>query len=39
LPAEVDQWLQGRSVEDALELQKPAPDEAILMLPPEKKAV
>jgi putative SOS response-associated peptidase YedK len=37
-PADVEQWLQGRSVEDALELQKPAPDDAVVMLPPEKKA-
>ena len=37
-PDDVEQWLQGSSLEDALAMQKPAPDEAIVMLPPEKKA-
>jgi putative SOS response-associated peptidase YedK len=37
-PAEVEQWLQGHSVEDARAMQKPAPDDAIVMRPPEKKA-
>ena len=37
-PDEVEQWLQGNSVEDVLAMQKPAPDEAIVMLPPEKRA-
>ena len=37
-PADVKQWLQGHSVEDALAMQKPAPDDAVVMRPPEKKA-
>jgi putative SOS response-associated peptidase YedK len=37
-PDDVEQWLQGGSLEDALAMHKPAPDEAIVMLPPEKKA-
>lgn len=36
-PADVDRWLTG-TLEEALELQKPAGDEAIVLLPPEKKA-
>jgi putative SOS response-associated peptidase YedK len=37
-PADVDRWLEG-AVEEALELQKPAPDEAIVVDPTlEKKA-
>jgi putative SOS response-associated peptidase YedK len=37
-PADVDRWLEG-TAEEALELQKPAPDEAIVMDPSlEKKA-
>jgi hypothetical protein len=30
--------LRGSSVEDALKMQKPAPDDAIVIRPPEKKA-
>ena len=37
-PDDVEQWLRGSSVEDALEMQKPAPDNAIVMRPLEKKA-
>jgi putative SOS response-associated peptidase YedK len=37
-PDDVDQWLRGASVEDALKMQKPAPDEAIVMRPAVKKA-
>lgn len=35
---DVDHWLRGWSVEDALGMQKPAPDDAVVMRPPEKKA-
>jgi hypothetical protein len=35
--ADVEQWLQGRSVENVLPTQKPAPDDAVVMPPPEKK--
>jgi len=34
----VEQWLSGGSIEDAQAMQKPAPDDAIVMRPPEKKA-
>ena len=37
-PEDVEQWLHGVSVDDALEMQKPAPDDAIVMRPAEKKA-
>ena len=37
-PDEVEQWLRGVSVDDALKMQKPAPDDAIVIRPPEKKA-
>jgi putative SOS response-associated peptidase YedK len=37
-PDEVDQWLRGVSVDDALKTQKPAPDDAIVIQPAEKKA-
>jgi hypothetical protein len=33
-----DQWLRGVSVDDALKMQKPAPDDAIVIRPTEKKA-
>ena len=36
-PAEVDRWLEG-TAEEALELQRPAPDKAIVMDPALKKA-
>jgi len=36
-PEDVEQWLRGESVDDALKLQKPAPDDAIVIRPPEKK--
>ena len=36
-PADIERWLAG-APEEALELQKPAPDEAIVLLPIEKKA-
>ena len=35
--ADVDRWLDG-TPEEALELQRPAPDEAVVMLPLETKA-
>ena len=35
--ADVERWLEG-TPEEALELQKPAPDDAIVIVPPEKKA-
>jgi len=35
---DVDQWLRGVSVDDALKMQKPAPDDAIVVRPAEKKA-
>ncbi len=34
---EAEQWLEAPP-EEALQLQKPAPDEAIVLLPEEKKA-
>jgi hypothetical protein len=34
----VEQWLRGGSVEDALKMQKAAPDDAIMIRPPEKMA-
>ena len=37
-PDDVEQWLGGVSVDDALKMQKPAPDNAIVIRPPEKKA-
>jgi putative SOS response-associated peptidase YedK len=37
-PDDVEQWLLGSSVEDALEMQKPAPDDAIVIRPADKKA-
>ena len=37
-PDAVEQWLRGSSVEDALKMQKPAPDDAIVIRPPEMKA-
>lgn len=36
-PDDVDKWLKGGSVEEALAMQKPAPDDAIVMRPPNKK--
>jgi putative SOS response-associated peptidase YedK len=36
-PDDVEQWLRGSTIEDALKMQKPAPDEAIVMRPEEKK--
>jgi putative SOS response-associated peptidase YedK len=37
-PDDVEQWLRGVSVDDALKMQKPAPDDAIVIRPTEKKA-
>jgi len=34
----VEQWLRGATVEDALEMQKPATDDAIVIRPTEKRA-
>ena len=36
-PDDVDQWLRGVSADDALKMQKPAPDDAIVIRPEEKK--
>ena len=36
-PDDVEQWLRGGSVEDTLQMQKPAPDDSIVMRLPEKK--
>jgi putative SOS response-associated peptidase YedK len=36
-PDDVEQWLRGMSVDDALKMQKPAPDDAIVVRPAEKK--
>jgi putative SOS response-associated peptidase YedK len=36
-PDGVERWLQGNSWEDALELQRPAADDALVMLPPAPK--
>jgi putative SOS response-associated peptidase YedK len=36
-PDDVAQWLHGVAVDDALKMQKPAPDDAIVVRPPEKK--
>jgi putative SOS response-associated peptidase YedK len=33
---DVDRWLNGTSVEDALALQRPAPDDALEVGPPVK---
>ena len=37
-PEDVEQWLHGVSVDDALTMQTPAPDDAIVIRPDEKKA-
>ncbi|MBN9486010.1 MAG: hypothetical protein J0H44_02245 [Alphaproteobacteria bacterium] len=37
-PEEVDRWLAGKSVADAMEMQKPAPDDAIKIVDIEKAA-
>jgi putative SOS response-associated peptidase YedK len=37
-PDDVEQWLRGHSVEDALKMQKPAPDDAVVIRPDERKA-
>ncbi len=37
-PDDVEQWPRGVSVDDALKMRKPAPDDAILIRPEEKKA-
>jgi putative SOS response-associated peptidase YedK len=37
-PDDVEQWLRGGTVEDALKMQKPASDDAIVIRPEEKKA-
>ena len=37
-PSDVEQWLQGSSVGDALKMQKPAPDDWTVIRPDEKKA-
>ena len=36
-PDDVEQWLRGSSVEDALKMQKPTPDDAVVIRPAEKK--
>lgn len=37
-PDEVDRWLAGKGMADALEMQKPAPDDAIRIVEIEKTA-
>jgi putative SOS response-associated peptidase YedK len=37
-PDDVEPWLRGVSVDEALKMQKPAPDDAIVMRSDEKKA-
>jgi hypothetical protein len=37
-PEDVEQWLHGVSVDDALIMQKPTPNDAIVIRPTEKKA-
>ena len=37
-PDDVEQWLRGSSVADALKMQKSAPDDAIVVRSAEKKA-
>jgi putative SOS response-associated peptidase YedK len=37
-PDDVEQWLREGTVEDALKMQKPAPDDAVVIRPVEKKA-
>ena len=37
-PDDVDQWLRGVSLDDALKMQKPAQNDAIVVRPDEKKA-
>ena len=37
-PDDVEQWLHGVSVDDALKMQKPAPDDVIVIRPDAKKA-
>jgi putative SOS response-associated peptidase YedK len=37
-PDDVEQWLSGATVEDAQKMQKPAPDDAIVIRPEERKA-
>ena len=37
-PEEVDRWLTGSSVADALEMQRPAPDDAVVVRPLEEAA-
>jgi hypothetical protein len=37
-PDDVDQWLRGVSVNDAPKMQKPAPDDAIVIRPTEKES-
>jgi len=37
-PEEVDRWLAGKSVAHAMEMQKPAPDDAIKIVDIEKAA-
>jgi putative SOS response-associated peptidase YedK len=36
-PDDVEQWLNGATVEDALKMQKPVSDDAIVIRPEEKK--
>jgi len=36
-PEDVEQWLRGVSVDGRAEMQKPAPDDAIVIRPAEKK--
>jgi putative SOS response-associated peptidase YedK len=36
-PDDVEQWLRGTTLEDALKMQKPAPDDVIVIRSAEKK--
>jgi hypothetical protein len=38
MPEDFDRWLHGSTVGDAMAMQKPVPNDAIVMRPPEKKA-
>jgi hypothetical protein len=37
-PNDVERWPRGAIVEDAQKMQEPAPDDAVVVLPEEKKA-
>ena len=37
-PDDVEQWLRGVTVADALRMQRPAPDDAVMIRPPTAQA-